>query len=88
MLIGTKTVHVINALNQYCHLYSGPPYQITTDGGPQFRETNKEISVWARDMGISHHLSSAYSLQSNGRLRQQLRDLRRSSNMLKELVSN
>ena len=65
-LLSTKTDSIIQALNTFNRTYSGPPYRITSDGGPQFAALNKKIATWASEAGIHHELSSALSPQSNG----------------------
>ena len=65
-LPGTKTKHVISALQEYCEQYYGPPYILTSDGGPQFSVANQAIGTWCRDLGITHELSSAMNPEGNG----------------------
>ena len=42
-LRGTKTRNVIEALQDFNDTYVGPPYWLTSDGGPQFAGTNAAI---------------------------------------------
>ena len=65
-LTSTKTDNIIQALNTFNKTYSGPPYHITSESGPQFAILNKKIETWAQDAGIHHEISSALSPQSNG----------------------
>ena len=37
LLKGTKTRHVIEALQDYIDVYVGPPYWLTSDGGPNLQ---------------------------------------------------
>merc|ERR1711867_298258 len=66
LLKGTKTPHVIEALQDYINVYVGPPYWLTSDGGPQFAATNAAIKKWAEEAGILHTLSAAYNPEGNG----------------------
>ena len=45
-LRGTKTKHVIECLQNFNEIYCGPPYWITSVGGPQFLEANFAIKEW------------------------------------------
>ena len=65
-LLRTKTRHIIASLQDFVEVYYGPPYIITSDGGPQFSAANRAIGAWCWDMGITHEISSALSPQSNG----------------------
>ena len=65
-LPGTKTRHVIAALQDYVEQYYGPPYILTSDGVPQFSVANKAIGTWCKELGITHEISAALSPQSNG----------------------
>ena len=40
---GTKTRNVINTLQDFNNTYCGPPYWLTSDGGPQFAGANATI---------------------------------------------
>ena len=42
-LSGTKTKHIIQCLQDFVEAYCGPPYWITSDGGPQFATANQAI---------------------------------------------
>ena len=44
----------------------GYPVLMTSDGGPQFRETNEALSESCKDNHIVHKISSAYYARSNG----------------------
>ena len=66
LLKGTKTRHVIEALQDYINVYVGPPYWLTSDGGPQFAAANAAIKKWAEEAGILHTLSAAYNPEGNG----------------------
>ena len=66
----TKTKNVIKSLEEFIEGYYGPPLLLTTDGGPQFGQTNNAIKKWASNAGINHELSSAYFPQSNGEAEQ------------------
>ena len=94
-LRGTKTSQIVSALDSYCQLYSGPPYHITTDGGPQFKASNKEIGGWAKENGVTHTLASAYSPQSNGeaeaavkRIKEIVRHAERAGENLQSAIAN
>merc|ERR1712030_20097 len=65
-LSSTKTNNIIDALNTFNREYSGPPYRISSDGGPQYSAINAKISDWAKSLGINHQISAAFSPQSNG----------------------
>ena len=39
-LRGMKTKHIIECLQEFVEAYWGPPYWITSDGGPQFAAAN------------------------------------------------
>ena len=45
-LPGTKTKHIIDRLQDFVEVYYGPPYIITSDGGPQFSAANQAIGTW------------------------------------------
>ena len=47
-------------------MYVGPPYWLTSDGGPQFAAANAAIKKWADEAGILHTLSAAYNPEGNG----------------------
>ena len=66
LLKGTKTRHVIEALQDYINVYVGPPYWLTSDGDPQFAAANAAIKKWAEEAGILHTLSAAYNPEGNG----------------------
>ena len=66
LLKGTKTRHVIEALQDYINVYVGLPYWLTSDGGPQFAAANAAIKKWAEEAGILHTLSAAYNPEGNG----------------------
>ena len=40
-------------------------YILISDGGPQYTQTNKALSKYCVQAGITHHLSSALSPESN-----------------------
>ena len=42
-LRGTKTKHVISCLQDFVGVYFGPPYIITSDGGPPFATEDHQI---------------------------------------------
>ena len=65
-LRGTKTKHIIECLQEFVEAYCGPPYWITSDGGPQFAAANQAIKDWCIASGISHELSSANNPEGNG----------------------
>ena len=65
-LRGTKTKNIIKALERYICTYAGPMYILVSDGGPQYKETNKALSEYCAQVGITHRLSSALSPESNG----------------------
>ena len=65
-LRGTKTKHVIECLQDFNEIYCGPPYWLTSDGGPQFSAANEAIQKWAMEAKISHQVSSAYNPEGNG----------------------
>ena len=66
LLKGTKTRNVIEAIEDYINVYIGPPYWLTSDGGPQFAAANNAIKKWADEAGILHTLSAAYNPEGNG----------------------
>merc|ERR1712237_94180 len=47
-LKGTKTRNVIQALQDFNDCYAGPPYWLTSDGGPQFSGANAAIKSGLR----------------------------------------
>ena len=65
-LPGTKTKHVIAALQDNIEQYYGPPYILTSDGGSQIAVANKAIGTWCRELGITHEISAALCPTSNG----------------------
>merc|ERR1712215_657214 len=65
-LKGTKTRHVIQALQDFNDCYSGPPYWLTSDGGPQFSGANAAIQKWAEKASIQHSISAAFNPEGNG----------------------
>ena len=65
-LRGTKTWNVIEALERYICAYAGPMYILVSDGGPQYKETNKALTEYCAHVGITHRPSSALSPESNG----------------------
>ena len=42
-LTGTKTKHIVQALQDFVLVYYGPLLYLTSDGGPQFQADNKAI---------------------------------------------
>ena len=42
-LTGTKTKHIVQALQEFVFCYYGPPLYLISDGGPQFQAANKTI---------------------------------------------
>ena len=65
-LRGTKTKHIIECLQEFVEAYCGPPYWITSDGGPQFAAANQAIKDWCVASSIAHKLSSANNPEGNG----------------------
>ena len=65
-LKGTKTRHVVECLQNFNEIYCGPPYWLTSDGGPQFSAANQAIKAWCEQAQIHHELSSAYNPEENG----------------------
>merc|ERR1712041_29938 len=65
-LKGTKTRHVIEALQDFNDCYAGPPYWLTSDGGPQFSGANAAIQKWAEEASIKHSISTAVNPEGNG----------------------
>ena len=65
-LKGTKTHNVIEALQDFNDTYVGPPYWLTSDGGPQFAGANAAIQKWAEEASILHTLSAAFNPEGNG----------------------
>merc|ERR1712030_268897 len=47
-LNSTKTDSIIDALNSFNRTYAGPPYHISSDGGPQYGSMNATIGAWAQ----------------------------------------
>ena len=66
LLKGTKTRNIINALQDFIDTYVGPPYWLTSDGGPQFAAANAAIKKWAEEALILHTISAAYNPEGNG----------------------
>ena len=62
-LRGTKTKHVVGCLQDFNEAYCGPPYWITSDGGPQFTAANQATKSW-------HKHSSAFNPEGNGEAEQ------------------
>ena len=46
--------------------YIGPPYWLTSDGGPQFAGANAAIKKWAEEALILHTLSATFNPEGNG----------------------
>merc|ERR1711895_181681 len=65
-LKGTKIHHVIEALQDFNDCYAGPPYWLTSDGGPQFSGANAVIQKWAEEASIQHTISAAFNPEGNG----------------------
>ena len=65
-LKGTKTCNVIEALQEFNDTYVGPPYWLTSDGGPQFAGANAAIKKWAEEASILYTLSAAFNPEGNG----------------------
>ena len=65
-LRGTKTCNVIEALQEFNDMYVGPPYWLTSDGGPQFAGANAAIKKWAEEASILHTLSATFNPECNG----------------------
>merc|ERR1711867_81502 len=65
-LKGTKTHNVIEALQDFNDTYVGPPYWLTSDGGPQFSGAKAAIKKWAEEASILHTLSAAFNPEGNG----------------------
>ena len=65
-LRGTKTRNVIEALQEFNDTYVGPPYWLTSDGGPQFAGANAAIKKWAEEASILHTLSAAFNPEGKG----------------------
>ena len=65
-LRGTKTKYIIECLQEFVEAYCGPPYWITSDGGPQFVAANQAIKDWCVASSIAHELSSANNPEGNG----------------------
>ena len=65
-LKGTKTRNVIEALQDFNDCYAGPPYWLTSDGGPQFSGANAAIQKWAEEASIQHTISAAFNPEGNG----------------------
>ena len=66
LLKGTKTRNIINALQDFIDTYVGPPYWLTSDGGPQFASANAAIKKWAEEASILHTISAAFNPEGNG----------------------
>ena len=65
-LSSTKTNSIIDALNSFNRTYAGPPYRISSDGGPQYGPMNAKIGAWAAQAEIQYEISAALSPESNG----------------------
>ena len=76
-LKGTKTCNVISCLQDFNDIYCGPPYWLTSDGGPQFAGANAAIKTWCEEVSILHTISVASTLKGTEKLRGQFRPLRR-----------
>ena len=64
-LRGTKTRNVISCLQDYNDTYCGPPYWLTSNGGPQFAGANAAIKSWCEEASILHTLSAAFNPEGN-----------------------
>merc|ERR1712112_264353 len=64
-LKGTKTQKFTEALRDFNDTYIGPPYWLTSDGGPQFAGANAAIKKWAEEASILHTLSAAFNPEGN-----------------------
>ena len=50
----------------FSEIYCGPPYWLTSDGGPQLSAANEAIQKWAEEAMLSYQISSAYNPEGNG----------------------
>ena len=66
-LRGMKTKHIIECLQEFVEAYCGPPYWITSNGGPQFAATTQGIKEWCVAFSIAHKLSSANNPEGKGK---------------------
>ena len=64
-LRGTKTHNVIDALQEFNNTYGGPPYWLTSDGGPHFAEAKAAIKKWPEEASILHTLPAAFNPEGN-----------------------
>ena len=64
-LRGTKTKHIIECLQEFVEAYYGPPYKITSNGGPQFAAANQAIKDSCVASSNAHELSSANNSEGN-----------------------
>ena len=69
-LSGTNTKHIFECLQEFVEAYCGPPYWITSDGGPQFAAANQVIKDWCVASSIAHDRSSANNPKGNGEAEQ------------------
>ena len=53
-------------LQDFNDCYAGPPYWLTSDGGPQFSGANAAIQKWAEEVSIKHSISAAFNPEGNG----------------------
>ena len=56
----------MECFQNFNEIYCGPPYWLTSDGGPQFSAANQAIKAWCEQAQIHHELSSAYNPEGNG----------------------
>merc|ERR1711867_290881 len=83
-LKGTKTRHVIEAIQDYINAYVGPPYWLTSDGGPQFAAANAAIKKWAEEASILHTISAAYNPEGNGEAERAVQAVKRAISHAKD----
>merc|ERR1712237_351 len=94
-LKGTKTRHVIEALQDFIDVYAGPPYWLTSDGGPQFSGANAAIKKWAEEASIKHTISAAFNPEGNGEAERAVQSAKKAishckggSNSIQSIVAN
>ena len=63
-------------MQNFNEIYFGPPYWLTSDGGPQFSAANEAIQKWTEEAKISHQISSAYNPEGNGEAESEVKKIK------------
>ena len=59
-----NTQVIIDILSEFCDMYFGPMWHITSDGGSNL--TSTAVEAWCKHNNVIHSISAAKSLESNG----------------------